>query len=180
MTNQQDCIFQKDVTVDVWRNISETAQNAKMPSDEFFQWVEHKFHSIPIWFTPFFHYSNFMLDISNGIHDIGEVRLELAGCLLLAWTLVYCALWKGIKSFGKLVYFTALFPYCILIILLVRAATLPGYMDGISFYLTPKWEKLLEINVSPNKPDGSKCLQKEGGEDGEEGDVMEEKDDGPE
>ena len=62
----------------------------------------------------------------------------------------------------------------------MRAATLPGYMDGISFYLTPKWEKLLEINVSPNKPDGSKCLQKEGGEDGEEGDVMEEKDDGPE
>jgi len=127
MTNQQDCVFQKDVSIDVWRNITETAQNAKMPSDEFFH--------------------NFMLDISNGIHDIGEVRLELAGCLLLAWTLVYCALWKGIKSFGKLVYFTALFPYCILIILLVRAATLPGYMDGISFYLTPKWEKLLEINV---------------------------------
>jgi len=152
MTNQQECVFQKDVTIDVWKNISETARNAKMPSDEFFH--------------------NFMLDISNGIHDIGEVRLELAGCLLLAWTLVYCALWKGIKSFGKLVYFTALFPYCILIILLVRAATLPGYMDGISFYLTPKWEKLLEINVSRNKPDGSKCWQLEGGEDGKEGDVM--------
>ena len=88
-----------------------------------------------------------MLDISQGIHDLGSIRWELALCLLLAWTIVYCALWKGIKSFGKLVYFTALFPYCILIILLVRAATLPGYMDGITFYLTPKWEKLLEINV---------------------------------
>ena len=91
--------------------------------------------------------SNFMLDISQGIHDLGSIRWELALCLLLAWTIVYCALWKGIKSFGKLVYFTAIFPYCILIILLVRAATLPGYMDGITFYLTPKWEKLLEINV---------------------------------
>ena len=67
----------------------------------------------------------------------------------------------------QLVYFTALFPYVILIILLIRAATLPGqsntgrevgsgehiillpgYVDGITFYLTPQWEKLLEINVS--------------------------------
>ena len=105
-----------------------------------------------------------MLDISKGIHDIGSIRWELAGCLLIAWIIVYCALWKGIKSFGnvtrqqkrfisitlnflQLVYFTALFPYVILIILLIRAATLPGYMDGINFYLTPKWEKLLEINV---------------------------------
>merc|ERR1719270_1852620 len=127
MTNEQDCVFQKDVTIDVWKNITETANNAKLPSDEFFH--------------------NFMLDISQGIHDLGSIRWELALCLLLAWTIVYCALWKGIKSFGKLVYFTALFPYCILIILLVRPATLPGYMDGIAFYLTPKWEKLLEINV---------------------------------
>jgi len=127
MTNEQDCVFQRDVTIDVWKNVTETANNAKLPSDEFFH--------------------NFMLDISQGIHDLGSIRWELALCLLLAWTIVYCALWKGIKSFGKLVYFTALFPYCILIILLVRAATLPGYMDGITFYLTPKWEKLLEINV---------------------------------
>ena len=45
--------------------------------------------------------SFFMLDISKGIHDIGYIRLELAGCLFIAWTIVYLALWKGIKSFGK-------------------------------------------------------------------------------
>ena len=51
----------------------------------------------------------------------------------------------------QLVYFTALFPYCILVILLVRAATLPGYMDGIEFYLTPQWHRLADINVSRNR-----------------------------
>ena len=33
-------------------------------------------------------------------------------------------------------------------ILLVRAATLPGYVDGVMFYLTPQWDKLADINVS--------------------------------
>ena len=42
-----------------------------------------------------------MLDISRGIHDLGAVRWELALCLLLAWAIVYFALWNGIKSFGK-------------------------------------------------------------------------------
>ena len=42
-----------------------------------------------------------MLEISEGIHEMGDIRWELAGCLLLAWVLVYCALWKGIKSIGK-------------------------------------------------------------------------------
>jgi len=128
MTSAGDCILQKDVTVDVWRNLTEELNQSKMPSDEFFH--------------------NFMLDISKGIHELGAVRWELALCLLLAWIVVYFALWNGIKSFGKLVYFTSLFPYLILVILLIRAATLPGYMDGINFYLTPKWEKLLEINAS--------------------------------
>ena len=50
-----------------------------------------------------FNFSNFMLDISNGIHELGAIRWELAICLLLAWVIVYFALWNGIKSFGKVV-----------------------------------------------------------------------------
>ena len=42
-----------------------------------------------------------MLDMSDGIHDINTLKWELVGCLLLAWIVVYIALWKGIKSIGK-------------------------------------------------------------------------------
>ena len=37
MLVEEECIFQKDVTIDVWKNMTETAKNGKMPSDEFFQ-----------------------------------------------------------------------------------------------------------------------------------------------
>ena len=48
-----------------------------------------------------FVFSNFVLDISDGLHEMGGVRWQLAGCLLLAWILVGGCLIKGIKSQGK-------------------------------------------------------------------------------
>ena len=46
-------------------------------------------------------FSNYVLDISEGIHDLGPVRWQLALCLLAAWVLVCLCLIKGIKSQGK-------------------------------------------------------------------------------
>ena len=47
----------------------------------------------------------------------------------------------------KVVYFTATFPYVILIALLIRGATLPGAVKGIEYLFIPKWERLLDYNV---------------------------------
>jgi SNF family Na+-dependent transporter len=47
----------------------------------------------------------------------------------------------------QVVYFTATFPYVVLVILLIRGVTLPGAGAGIWYFITPKWEKLTDATV---------------------------------
>ncbi|KFO64603.1 Sodium- and chloride-dependent glycine transporter 2, partial [Corvus brachyrhynchos] len=84
---------------------------------------------------------------ANLVNDLWKKVWPLALSLFLAWVIVYASLAKGIKSSGKVVYFTATFPYVVLIILLVRGVTLPGAGDGIWYFITPKWEKLIDAMV---------------------------------
>lgn len=42
-----------------------------------------------------------VLAISNGIEHIGDLRWELALCLLTAWTICYFCIWKGTQVHGK-------------------------------------------------------------------------------
>jgi SNF family Na+-dependent transporter len=46
------------------------------------------------------------------------------------------------------VYFTATFPFLMLFVMFIRGVTLPGAMDGIYYYIMPKWHDLLNVNVS--------------------------------
>ena len=50
----------------------------------------------------------------------------------------------------QVVYFTATFPYVILIALLVRGVTLPGASVGLEYLFIPDWSKLLEFQVWRN------------------------------
>ncbi|XP_062998149.1 sodium- and chloride-dependent neutral and basic amino acid transporter B(0+) [Elgaria multicarinata webbii] len=86
---------------------------------------------------------------SDGLNDTGEIVWYLALCLLLSWLIVAVALFKGIKSSGKVVYFTAIFPYVVLVILLVRGTTLEGAREGIEYYIGSQsnFTKLTEAEV---------------------------------
>lgn len=60
--------------------------------------------------------------------EIGEIQWDLTLCLLLSWVIVFLCLMKGVKTSGKVVYFTATFPYFILIALLIVGVRLEGAM----------------------------------------------------
>ncbi|XP_038142315.1 sodium- and chloride-dependent GABA transporter 2-like isoform X2 [Cyprinodon tularosa] len=88
-----------------------------------------------------------ILNITGSIEELGSIRWELALCLLLSWIICYFCVWKGVKSTGKVVYFTATFPYLMLAVLLIRGITLPGASDGIKFYLYPDPSRLADPQV---------------------------------
>ncbi|KAI7813728.1 sodium- and chloride-dependent GABA transporter ine isoform X1 [Triplophysa rosa] len=91
-----------------------------------------------------------VLERTRGVEETGTLRWELFLLLLLAWILVYLCILKGVKSTGKVVYFTALFPYVVLLALLINNVQLPGAMDGIRFFIIPEWNKLLNVEVWVN------------------------------
>uniref|UniRef100_A0A8C2B637 Transporter n=1 Tax=Cyprinus carpio TaxID=7962 RepID=A0A8C2B637_CYPCA len=88
-----------------------------------------------------------VLSISSGIDEVGGLKWELALCLLAVWIICFFCIWKGVKSTGKVVYFTATFPFLMLIVLLVRGVTLPGAAEGIKFYLYPNLTRLKDPEV---------------------------------
>ncbi|XP_052861017.1 sodium-dependent dopamine transporter [Anopheles cruzii] len=87
------------------------------------------------------------LDKSEGIHDLGAIKWDMALCLLAVYLICYFSLWKGISTSGKVVWFTALFPYAVLLILLVRGITLPGSAEGILYYLRPNFDVIYNAEV---------------------------------
>ncbi|XP_064608098.1 sodium- and chloride-dependent creatine transporter 1-like [Liolophura sinensis] len=88
-----------------------------------------------------------VLGISAGVEFSGSIKWDLALCLLLAWILVYFCVWKGIKLSGKISYVTVIAPYILLVVLLVRGATLTGAGQGIKYFLLPDWRKLASVQV---------------------------------
>ncbi|XP_055499432.1 sodium- and chloride-dependent neutral and basic amino acid transporter B(0+)-like [Leucoraja erinacea] len=90
-----------------------------------------------------------VLHRSSSMDETGKIVWQLALCLLLAWLMVGAALFKGIKSSGKVVYFTATFPYVVLTVLLIRGLTLEGARKGIEFYIGSQsdFSKLADAEV---------------------------------
>ncbi|XP_012940461.1 sodium- and chloride-dependent glycine transporter 1 [Aplysia californica] len=97
--------------------------------------------------SPAQEYWKYVLDFSPGIEHFGQPKWDLVLCLLLAWIICFFCLIKGIKTTGKVVYFTAIFPYVVLFILFFRGVTLDHAIIGIRYFIIPDFGRLLDANV---------------------------------
>ena len=85
-----------------------------------------------------------MTKISSGLAEVTSINWKMVLCLIGSWILVYLTIVKGVSSLGKVSYFTALFPYVVLITLLIAQLIRPGAINGISYFFTPRWESLID------------------------------------
>ncbi|KAI6656933.1 Sodium- and chloride-dependent betaine transporter-like [Oopsacas minuta] len=94
----------------------------------------------------FFYYTSVTL-ASDDLAAFGQFNWKLFLCIIGSWVLLYVCTFRGIKSSGKVVYFTVLFPYVVLVILFFRAVTLPGAGTGLEHLFVPDTEKLYNPQV---------------------------------
>ncbi|XP_076630222.1 sodium- and chloride-dependent glycine transporter 1 isoform X3 [Colletes latitarsis] len=94
------------------------------------------------------YFSDYVLGLRGATwENFGGIRWELLGCLTLAWVICFLCLMRGVQSIGKVVYFTALFPYVMLTALLIRGVTLVGASEGSAWFITPNWSTLGNASV---------------------------------
>ncbi|XP_016981709.1 sodium-dependent nutrient amino acid transporter 1 isoform X1 [Drosophila rhopaloa] len=112
------------------QNYTMKSQNDRVITSSEWYFVKEVLHETP--------------NIENGI---GMPNWELVVGLFIAWACVFLIIRRGVKSSGKASYFLAIFPYVIMGVLLVRAVTLPGSIDGIYYFIKPQWGKILDPKV---------------------------------
>ncbi|XP_059164870.1 sodium- and chloride-dependent creatine transporter 1-like [Physella acuta] len=90
---------------------------------------------------------NNVLELSSGLENLDGLPWHTTVALLVSTSLTFACIIKGIHSVGKVVYITALLPYLLLTVLIIKGATLPGAVDGVLFYVYPDFSKLLVVQT---------------------------------
>ena len=88
-----------------------------------------------------------VLKLTDSPGTLGGFNIPVLIGLILTWICVWVCIHNGTKSVGKIVKYTVPLPIIMLVLLGVRGLTLPGAINGLSYFLTPDWSALLDVNV---------------------------------
>jgi SNF family Na+-dependent transporter len=73
-------------------------------------------------------FGDVILHSSDSINDFGGINWSLFFFYLFSLGMCYFIVRKGVKQSGKIIVFTAIFPYVLFVIMLIRGLFLPGAM----------------------------------------------------
>lgn len=90
---------------------------------------------------------NDFLGVTSTPWDIGDFKWPLFIGFTLTWIWIVASVWRGTKTVSKVVYFTVLIPWALLLLFVIRGLSLPGAGTGIKFYLTPVWPNLMSAKL---------------------------------
>ncbi len=93
-----------------------------------------------------FFYNRF-LGLTSRPWDLGGFRWPLLIGFAISWVWIIASIWKGTKTVGRVVYYTVIIPWVLLLVFIIRGVTLPGAAAGLSYYLTPDWSRLLSGDI---------------------------------
>ncbi|XP_067121331.1 sodium- and chloride-dependent betaine transporter-like [Centruroides vittatus] len=88
-----------------------------------------------------------LLEVSDRIENLGELRFELMAAVLFTWVLVYFALRKATLFKGRTVYVLAVMSHVVLLSLFLRVLFLEGAGKGLYYLFKPNWEQLGNAKV---------------------------------
>lgn len=87
------------------------------------------------------------LHVSSGMFDIVGINWLMFTALIVGWFVIWLCIRKGVDSVSKVLNYVVTVPLFLLIVMIGRAITLPGAMQGLYYYLVPDWSKLLDPSV---------------------------------
>jgi len=98
-----------------------------------------------LWDEKYFY--NEVLEITDNMLNIGGFNSKVIIGSIVSFIFVYICIIKGIKTSGKVAYVTALAPYVLLFILLLRGLFLDGAIEGIGYLFTVDWSKVWTTEI---------------------------------
>ncbi|XP_055854041.1 sodium-dependent nutrient amino acid transporter 1 isoform X1 [Episyrphus balteatus] len=121
--------------------------SASISNLEYLKFVEKTSNDTIMTSSELFFIKEVLKEKDSIVDGIGYPNWPLVLGLFVSWIMIYLLIIRGVKSSGKASYFLAIFPYIVMIILLIRAVTLEGSADGIIYFIKPQWEKILSPKV---------------------------------
>lgn len=93
------------------------------------------------------YFYNVIIGMGTLGEDLRPTRLvgKNVGYSFLTWAVIYCCVAFGVKTTGRITYFTMGLPVILLFVFLGRALTLPGSDEGVDAYIhNSNWNMLTE------------------------------------